>query len=76
MCFGQKQTATVPTLQTAPVRRPGGPVAKLYARRRREARGVFGNIFSSPLGVPGDPPTKATTLGGGGLAGAPRGGTG
>lgn len=47
----------------SPVRRPGGPVAKMYAKRTQQQKGTMGNIFTSPLGVTERSEVEATKLG-------------
>ena len=63
MCIFRSRTPDAPSVQKPPQRRPGGPVASLFGRRNRQARGVFGNIFTSPLGTSTAAPTSATVLG-------------
>jgi len=69
MCLSVK-TPDIPSPAAPPTRRKGGAVAQLFQRRRQNATGAFGNIFTSPTGTLGGATTSATRLGGGGSAGA------
>jgi len=66
MCLFKAPSVPAPRMSRgAPVRRTGGPVARLYSKRRLAATGVLGNIFTTPLGVSDFGATaRATTLGG------------
>jgi hypothetical protein len=67
MCFfGSNQAAPPPDTQVAvaPTPRIKNDVADMFSRRRANARGAYGNIFTSPTGVTTRAPTSSTTLGG------------
>jgi hypothetical protein len=67
MCIGGNPQVVqpAPVVQApTPTRRKAGSSVASFQRRNRTARGVFGNIFTSPLGTMGGAnSTKATTLG-------------
>lgn len=67
MCIGGGGGMPQTRRDPAPLqRRAENPISDLFSKRKKGARGVFGNIFTSPLGVTSRAKTSATTLGSGG----------
>ena len=67
MClFSSPKVPDAPRTPAPVVRREESPLSRIFARRRNNARGTFGNIHTSPTGVTERAQTTATTLGTGG----------